>query len=217
MSAACQARFGTVCGVFVEVATQPAAAAAQRAPRLVLGHPDPLTRHGLAALLHGQGFSLLALAGDRADLERRIAGHRPDVVVAHASLAGDHPPDCGLVLLADPGSRPPLPRVERIGRLLTDRLTDPRALADAIRAVHAGGSAIHPAPPRPVDSLSGREREVLALMADGLSNTAIAERLFITVRTVEAHTKAIYGRLGIEDELAVNRRVAAVLNHVRAA
>ncbi|HET9615346.1 MAG TPA: response regulator transcription factor, partial [Candidatus Limnocylindrales bacterium] len=112
-----------------------------------------------------------------------------------------------------------------VGYLLKDRVLREADLVDAIRRVASGGSVIDPevvgrllgrARPRgPLDELTGREREVLALMAEGRSNQAIAERLVVEPKTIEGHIRTIFSKLGLEPEPADHRRVLAVLLYLR--
>jgi DNA-binding NarL/FixJ family response regulator len=114
---------------------------------------------------------------------------------------------------------------ERSGYLLKDRISDPAVLVDALRRVTEGETVVDPAivtrllarrrDADPLAQLSDREREVLALVAEGLSNAAIGRRLFITERTVEAHVKQIFQKLGIGQAPETNRRVLAVLAFLR--
>ena len=115
-----------------------------------------------------------------------------------------------------------------VGYLLKDRVEDIREFIGVVRRVAAGGTAIDPAivklliqrahpEPQPLDVLSERERAVLGLMAEGLSNQSIASQLYLGERTVEAHIRAIFTKLGLPQEPDHNRRVLAVLTHLRAA
>ena len=114
---------------------------------------------------------------------------------------------------------------ERVGYLLKERVFDAAILVDALRRINEGECVIDPTivsrlvgrrrREDPLSGLTDREREVLALVAEGLSNLAIANRLFVTERTVEAHTKQIFGKLGLESDPGSNRRVLAVLAFLR--
>ena len=113
-----------------------------------------------------------------------------------------------------------------VGYLIKDRVLDPEVLLDAIRRVHAGETVIDPTivsrllarlrRDAPLARLSAREHEVLALLAEGLSNRAIAARLFVTERTVEAHIRSVFDKLDLTDSPEHHRRVLAVLAHLRA-
>jgi DNA-binding NarL/FixJ family response regulator len=116
---------------------------------------------------------------------------------------------------------------DRCGYLLKERVSDPAILADALRRLTEGETVVDPTivsglfarrrEADPVEELSARERDVLGLVAEGLSNAEIGHRLYITERTVEAHVKQIFLKLGIEQTPATNRRVRAVLAFLRSA
>jgi DNA-binding NarL/FixJ family response regulator len=115
---------------------------------------------------------------------------------------------------------------ERCGYLLKDRVLDSGQLADAVRRVGEGGVVVDPElvtrlvgksrPDSPLDELTAREREVLALMAEGLADRGIGERLFVTPKTVETHVRHIFAKLGLPETAADNKRVHAVLTYLRA-
>ncbi|MBM7787654.1 response regulator transcription factor [Tenggerimyces flavus] len=148
-------------------------------------------------------------------------------IQAATQLRTTHP-SVGVVVLsqyAEPGYATPLLAAGSGGRayLLKERVSDPAQLASAVRTVVAGGSVIDPvvvealvadsrqARPTPMDALSPREREVLAGIAEGKSNAAVAAGLFLSERAVEKHINALFGKLGLAPERDVNRRVMAVL------
>jgi DNA-binding NarL/FixJ family response regulator len=178
---------------------------------------------------------------DAASLLANVARDEPDVVVTDVrmaprwedeglALAGelrDSAPGVAVVVLSQVASADYAGRIfaggaGRRAYVLKQHVADRGHLVRIIREVAAGGSYVDPeivvslvsrrgASPSPLDDLSPREREVLALMAEGLSNGAIAERLVLTKRSVEGHINAIFLKLPLPDELQVNRRVAAVL------
>jgi DNA-binding NarL/FixJ family response regulator len=213
--------------------------------RVVLADDSVLLREGVARLLAEAGFQVVGQAGDADDLLRQVAMHRPDVAIvdirmppetdgglrAARQIRSAHPgigvlvlsqyarPSYAFELLSD--------SAERVGYLLKDRVADLAALADAVRRVGTGGSVLDPVVvsqlvgrPRQghdaLEHLSDREREVLALMAEGRSNQAIAERLVITERTVEKHVNGIFAKLALPASPEDHRRVLAVLAYLRA-
>jgi DNA-binding NarL/FixJ family response regulator len=213
--------------------------------RIVVGEDDALYREGLVRLLTEGGFDVVAQARDADELERRVAGHRPDVVVtdmrmpptrsddglrAAIAIRQRFPGTAVLVLSQYVAQRPALELIgesaQGVGYLLKDRVTDLEQFLDAVRRVAAGGSVLDPEivdallrrnRRGPLDELTPREREVLALMAAGHSNLAIAERLVITDHSVVKHTGNILRKLDIPVTPDGHRRVLAVLTYLRAA
>lgn len=212
--------------------------------RIVIAEDNLLTRTGVARLLTDLGYSVVAEVGDPDELLAAVTAHAPDVVVADIrmppthtdeglqaadSLGGSHPSLPVLVLShhLDPGFALRLLGgvAGRRGYLLKDRVVDPAALDDALVRLAGGESVIDPSiveqllqRPRahdPLAALSPREREVLALIAEGHSNAAISRQLFVSERTVEAHTTTIFQKLGLHDSPDTHRRVHAVLTYLR--
>jgi DNA-binding NarL/FixJ family response regulator len=211
--------------------------------RVVIGEDDALYREGLARLLSEGGFDVVAQAHDAEELLRRVAGHRPDVVVTDMRMPPDKTddglraaiairarfPDIAVLVLSQyVAQRPALEligdRAEGIGYLLKDRVADLDEFLDAVRRVATGGSALDPqlinrllqrGRTRPLDDLTPRELEVLSLMAQGQSNQGIADRLVVTEHTVTKHVGAILRKLDIPPD--GHRRVLAVLAYLRAA
>ena len=212
--------------------------------RVVIADDVMLTREGIARLLTDAGLHVAAQVGDATSLLRAVGATRPDaaivdirmppthtdegIVAAHQIRAG-HPGVSVLILsqYVEPHYAMRLldKLPERVGYLLKERVFDVANLVDALRRLADGETVIDPtivarlmARKRrvgPLDELSGREREVLALLAEGLSNRAIAARLYVTERTVEAHVKQIFQKLGLTTDPDSHRRVLAVLAYLR--
>jgi DNA-binding NarL/FixJ family response regulator len=212
--------------------------------RIVIGEDSALFREGLARLLEDAGHEVAAKAGDAQALVEAVEAATPDLAIidirmppdrtddgARAARAlRDRHPDLGIVLLSqhlEARHSVELVARGRFGYLLKDRVFDVDDFLDTLRRVAAGGSALDPevvatllGPSRrqsPLTLLTPREREVLALMAEGRTNAGIAERLFLTERTVETHVTSILGKLGIGDSAHEHRRVLAVLTWLRTA
>ena len=212
--------------------------------RVVVGEDLMLTRQGIVRLLREAGIDVVAEAGDAEALLERARTLRPDVAIVDIRMPPTHT-DEGLVaadrireelpaigvlvlsqyvessyamrLLADhPGS---------CGYLLKERVFDVAVLVDALQRVADGETVIDStvvarllARQRerdPLDEMTSRERETLALVAEGLTNRAIAARLFVTERTVEAHVQQVFEKLGLDGSPDLNRRVLAVLAYLR--
>ena len=218
---------------------------ARSALRVVIADDSVLVRDGVAAVLRECGVHVAALAGDADSLYREVERHRPDValvdirmpptgtnegLVAAEHIGRDYPDVAVLVLSQYLELAYALRLVEdreaRRGYLLKDRVSDMDMLLDAIRRVANGGTVVDPAiveglvssagAAGPLARLSAREREVLGLIAEGLSDAAIAERLGMAAADVEAHVEPIFHKLGLDDEDTSHRRVAAVLTYLRA-
>lgn len=210
---------------------------------MIIAEDSALLREGLATLLTGAGFTVVGQTGDAAEVPRLVRAARPRAALvdirmpptytdeglrAAVRLREAHP-DVGVLLLSqyvETGSAVRLmardPR--GFGYLLKDRVADVGQLAEALHRVADGGSVIDPEvvarlldrrrPPGGLDRLTAREREVLALMAQGRSNEAIAERLRVGAKTVETHVRSILAKLGLEPHVADHRRVLAVLTYL---
>ena len=197
-------------------------------------------REGIVHVLEEGGFDVVATAADADELLRKARVHRPDVVVTDIrmppTLTDDglraaqairaELPEIGVLVLSqflEAGYALDLvgERAQGVGYLLKDRVGDLETFVDAVRRVASGGSALDADVVQsmigrlriddPVDALTGREREVLALMAEGRSNKGIAEQLVVTVAAVERHVTSIFGKLGMRPATEDHRRVLAVL------
>ena len=218
--------------------------AQSRSIRIVVGEDQPLFREGIVHVLGDAGLEVVAIAGDAPDLVRKVGAHRPDVVVtdirmppnnsddglrAARTIRDAHPETGVLVLSQFLETRYALElvgdRAEGVGYLLKDRVSDVVGFTDAVRRVAAGGSALDPKVVQrmverqreddPLGELTPREREVLSLMAEGLSNGAVAERFVVTVPAIERHVTRIFAKLGLEQSREQHRRVLAVLEYLR--
>ena len=215
------------------------------ARRVVLADDSVLLREGVARLLEEAGFDVVAQSGTADDLLRHVAMHKPDVAVVDIRMPPTHTdeglrasqeirenhPGVGVLLLSqyvEPAYAMALleSSAEGVGYLLKDRVADLEQFGTAVRRVADGGSALDPAVVSelvgrkrrddPLEQLTAREREVLELMAEGRSNQAIAERLFVTLRAVEKHVTSIFTKLGLPASTDDHRRVLAVLAYLRA-
>lgn len=207
--------------------------------RAIVADDAVVIRQGVARILTEGGFRVVAEARDATELLEAVAADPPHLAVVdirmppggnaglHAAITiRDRFPTVGVLVLSqflepDYALRLLGAGVDRVGYLLKDRLGDANELLDAARRVAAGGSAVDAAViaelvrARRRDDrltrLTEREREALGLIAEGHSNRAIGERLGITTKTLEGMTGVIFGKLGLEDDPDVNRRVLAVL------
>ncbi|GAA4606281.1 response regulator transcription factor [Actinoallomurus liliacearum] len=210
--------------------------------RIVIADDAVILREGLAQLLAVRGHEVVAGVGDAMALREAVAEHRPDVAVidvrmppthtdeglrAAIDLRRDHP-RTGILLFsqyvetrfaADLLARSP----GGVGYLLKERVADLDDFVDALRRVAAGGTALDPevvaqllgARHQGVGALTPREREVLALMAEGRANAAIAKTLVVSDRAVEKHIANIFTKLGLAPSGDDHRRVLAVLHYLR--
>jgi DNA-binding NarL/FixJ family response regulator len=217
----------------------------QQPVRVVIAEDQVLLREGLSRLLTESGFTVVAQAPDALDLLRKVAAHAPDVAIVDVQMPPDHTDDglraalrirrehprVGILMLSqfrDEAYAMDLigSDASGVGYLLKDRIADVQTFADAVRRVAAGGSALDPEivalmvgrrrKADPLEDLTARERQVLALMAEGKSNLGIAEALNVTLAAVEKHIGKIFAKLGLGNEPLEHRRVLAVLTLLRA-
>lgn len=216
----------------------------RNAMRVVLADDTVLLREGVARLLDDAGFEVVAQSGTAEDLLRHVAMHKPDVAVVDIRMPPSQTdeglraaqeirsrfPDVGVLVLSqyvEAGYAMELlaESAEGVGYLLKDRVSDVDEFAASVRRVGEGGSALDPAVVSqlvgrrrkhdPLDDITPRERDVLELMAEGRSNQAISERLFITPRAVEKHVTSIFHKLRLTATAEDHRRVLAVLAFLR--
>jgi DNA-binding NarL/FixJ family response regulator len=211
--------------------------------RLLIAEDQILLRAGLARLFEDAGHDVVATLGDATGLLEAVRDLRPDLVVADVRMPPSFTdegaraayeikttyPDVGVLLLSqqvETTHATDLVTRGGFGYLLKDRVLDVAEFLAAAQRVAAGGSALDPqvvatllssrTPADPLAALSEREREVLALMAEGLNNTAIADRLVVSERTVEGHVRHLLIKLGLAEDADGHRRVRAVLTWLRA-
>jgi len=212
--------------------------------RVIVADDVMLTRAGIARLLTDAGFEVVGEAADPDELLRKVRAQKPDAAIVDIRMPPTHT-DEGLVAAAAIRAEFPQTAVlilssyvepsyamqlveqypERSGYLLKERVFDVAILVDALRRLADGETVVDPTivsrlfgrrrQHSPLDELTPREREVLALVAEGLSNRAIAERLVVTERTVEAHVSQVFLKLGLQDTRDAHRRVLAVLAFLR--
>ena len=212
--------------------------------RVVVADDSAIVREGIARVLTDNGITVCGTAGDAAGALRSVERESPDVVILDirmpptftdeglraAEAIGEAHPQIGVLVLSQhleaeyalrlvDGTR------ERCGYLLKDRVTDLGTLLDAIGRVAAGETVIDRelvggllaarAAPSPLDELTAREQEVLALMAEGLTDRAIARRLWLSEKTVQTHVRHILQKLRLPQDTSYNRRVQAVLTYLQ--
>jgi DNA-binding NarL/FixJ family response regulator len=214
--------------------------------RVVIAEDELLLREGVARLLADAGIDVVATVETADALIDRVERLKPDValvdirmppthrdegIVAAREIRATHPKTGVLVLShyleSTYAVRLLEDQPERCGYLLKERVSDVAVLLDALRRIAEGECVIDPTivkqllrKPRdsgPLDTLTEREREVLAAMAEGHSNDAIARKLYLAPKTVEANIHRVLQKLGITESLGSNRRVLAVLTYLRSA
>lgn len=212
---------------------------------VVVGEDQPLVREGIVRILEHSGFEVVGAAADALELIALARALRPAVVLTDIQMPPDFSDDGLRAALelrrSDPGIGVVLltqfldgkyaedllsDSAEGVGYLLKEKLASPELLTDALRRVAAGGTALDPdvvaslvsrrRAGQPLDKLTPRERDVLALMAQGHSNARIAELLFVTVAGVERHITGIFAKLDLpQDAPTQHRRVLAVLTFLQ--
>ena len=207
--------------------------------RIALADDDVLLREGLARLLEGSGFDVVGQAGDATGLLELVREHAPDLVIVDirmppaqetegleaARVIRAEFPEAGILVLSAhvevEEAMELLERGQRVGYMLKSRVTDVGDFIETVERIARGGSVVDPGLVRelvaarrrddPLDELTPREREVLALMAEGRSNAGIARRLVVTEGTVEKHVHSILGKLRLPETDDDHRRVLAVI------
>ena len=212
--------------------------------RVAIAEDSVLLREGIARLLTDAGFEVTARCGDADELLRELRVTRPDVAIVDIRLPPTHS-DEGLRAAIEIRAGDPAVNVlvlsqylelglamklladsaDGVGYLLKDRISDVPDFLDTVRRVARGGSAVDPLIVStllgkrrrndPLARLTPREREVLELMATGLSNQGIADRLVITLRAVEKYVSTVFDKLGLPSSRGESRRVLAVLLYLR--
>ncbi len=213
--------------------------------RVLVGEDQPFVREGVVHVLQDGGFDVVGAAADARALVRMASAYRPDVVVADIQMPPDHADDGLRAALQIRAARPGVgvlvlsqfledsyvfdlvaDGAQGVGYMLKEKVGDLAMFTDAVRRVAGGGSALDPdvvarlvgrkREASPVDDLTPRERQVLALIAEGRSNAGIARELVVTVAGVERHVTSIFDKLGLHQSPDQHRRVLAVLKFLRA-
>jgi DNA-binding NarL/FixJ family response regulator len=213
--------------------------------RVIVGEDQPFVREGIVRVLDDGGFEVVGTATDAHDLIRLADAYRPDVVLADIQMPPEHSDDGLRAALAIRAAHPGVgvlvlsqfledayalalvaDGAQGVGYLLKEKVGDFRMFTDAVRRVAQGGSVLDPdvvarlvgrkRMAGPLDSLTPRERQVLALIAEGRSNAGIAQELVVTVAAIERHVTSIFGKLGLHASPEDHRRVLAVLTYLNA-
>jgi DNA-binding NarL/FixJ family response regulator len=213
--------------------------------RVIVGEDQPFVREGIVRVLGDGDFDVVGTAADARDLIRLADAYRPDVVVADIQMPPEHSDDGLRAALAIRAAHPGVgvlvlsqfledayalalvaDGAQGVGYLLKEKVGDLRMFTDAVRRVAEGGSVLDPdvvarlvgrkRTAGPLDSLTPREREVMALIAEGRSNAGIARELVVTVAAIERHVTSIFDKLGLHASPEAHRRVLAVLKYLQA-
>ena len=213
-------------------------------PRVVVADDDVLLREGLASLLDRSGFEVIGQAGDGVELLALVRSTTPELAIIDIRMPPAHSAeglDAARVIRAElPGTAivvlsahvevdeamELLAGGDRVGYLLKGRVTDIAEFIDTVKRITGGASVVDPSLVQelvnarrrrdPLDALSPRERDVLALMAEGASNAGIATRIFVSEGTVEKHVRSILSKLDLPESPSDHRRVLAVLKFLEA-
>jgi DNA-binding NarL/FixJ family response regulator len=210
----------------------------------VIADDAVLLREGAARLLEDAGFEIVGQAGDADDLLRKVRAHKPDVAIIDVRMPPDNSddglraalsirqelPEVGILLLSQYVEDRYIGELlaggtEGVGYLLKDRVGEIERFTEAVQRIGRGGSVLDPEVvaqmvgrrEEPLSELTDRERDVLELMAEGYSNRAIAETIFVSERAVERHVTSIFSKLGLEATGQEHRRVLAVLRYLQSA
>jgi DNA-binding NarL/FixJ family response regulator len=213
--------------------------------RVIVGEDQSFVREGIVHVLDEGDFEVVGTASDARDLIRLADAYRPDVVVTDIQMPPENSDDGLRAALAIRAAYPGIgvlvlsqfledayalalvaDGAQGVGYLLKEKVGDLRTFTDAVRRVAEGGSVLDPdvvarlvgrkRVPGPLDSLTPRERQVLALIAEGRSNAGIAQELVVTVAAVERHVTGIFDKLGLRASAEAHRRVLAVLTYLHA-
>ena len=212
---------------------------------MVVGEDQPIVREGIVHVLQDSGFEVVGTAENARDLVRITGAQRPDVVVTDIQMPPDNTDDGLRAALEIRATEPSVgvlvlsqfledryamdlvaDSAEGVGYLLKENISDLRMFTEAVRRVASGGSALDPnvvarlvgrkRKAGPLDNLTPRERDVLALVAEGRSNAGVAQELVVSVAAVERHVTSIFDKLGLHQSPEQHRRVLAVLKYLRA-
>jgi DNA-binding NarL/FixJ family response regulator len=212
--------------------------------QVVIADDSVLLREGIVRLLQEAGLEVVAQAGDAEDLLRKVRAHKPDLALVDVRMPPTHTdeglraareiraelPNVSVLVLSQDVEEANITELfadnaEGLGYLLKDRIADVDGFVEAVKRVADGGSAVDPEvvsqllgrrrADDPLEALTPREREVLELMAEGRSNSGIAEQLVITDRAVEKHVGSIFSKLNLASAPEDHRRVLAVLSFLK--
>jgi DNA-binding NarL/FixJ family response regulator len=212
--------------------------------RVVVGEDQSFVREGIVSVLQDSGFDVVGTTDNADELVRMADAYRPDVVIADIQMPPDRTDDGLRATLAIRAARPGAGVLvlsqfledryafdlvaggaQGVGYLLKEKVGDMGMFADAVRRIADGGSVLDPdvvarlvsrkRKASPLDDLTPRERQVLALIAQGLSNAGIARELVVTVAAIERHVTSIFDKLGLNQTPEAHRRVLAVLTYLR--